>query len=285
MWIELIKPEFIEEKCPLPSRLRAEGLARGWSEAKCDAFLATIPVQLAGCECFLDKLTGLWRYEFGEPHRVGSEFIWGTHMWPPVSALFDALSCARLRLPQSKLNAYLALVAGDPRKHQEYLAEMFPLLRVDPAISAEHEVTGQGIGSTTIDWAIGPHDNRLVLMDVKRRFIDFIAQMDNTPATTGDAAAPTHDPALLFRSVEKKLRPIEPDKVLQGVWIVTDIKQEAAELAAAFENLNSAKVHFAFLGDHQADAHLLTRRPSDRSYLLKLFGSCESTRFTFSRTS
>jgi hypothetical protein len=67
----------------------------------------------------------------------------------------EALACARLRLPPEELAAYLTLLA-DPDKHQDYLAEMFPLLRVDPGIAADQEVSGRGAGNTTIDSVIGP---------------------------------------------------------------------------------------------------------------------------------
>jgi hypothetical protein len=112
---------------------------------------------------------------------------------------------------------------ADPRKHPEYLAEMFPTLRVKPAIPAEHEVGGLGEGNRTVDWVIGPVDGRRVLVDVKRRLADFIAAMGELSAD--DAPAPRHDVGLLFRSVESKYLQSDPDELLQGAWIVTDIKQ------------------------------------------------------------
>ena len=98
-----------------------------------------------------------------------------------------------------------------------------------------------------------------------------------------EVPAPEHDPALLFRSVEQKLIVADPDKVLQGAWIVTDIKQEASELDAAFRSLDAAKVHFAVVGDHRPDIHLLVRREQDRSFLLDLFKATKSERFVFNR--
>ena len=227
MWIDKVKPELVGGKSNLPECVRVEGRSRGWSEQECDALLAVVPPELMSCDCFLDRLTGLWRYEFGRPHQVGDQLILGTHMWSPVAILFDVLVCARLRLPPETLPAYLKLLT-DADKHQDYLAEMFPLLRVDPAIPAEYEARGRGVGNKTIDWAIGPTSDRSVLMDVKRRFADFLAQMG---APMSDAVpAPDHDPALLFRSIEGKFVAADPDAVLQGAWIVTDIKQEVAEL-------------------------------------------------------
>jgi hypothetical protein len=277
--IEKLMPEFIAAKSTLPACLREEGLSRGWSEAECGALIAALPPQLAACECFLDKLTSLWRYEFGEPHQVGGSLVWGIHMWPPVRVLFDVLDCALRRLTGGKRAAYFGVLV-DLHKHQEFLAEMFPILRVDSAVPADHEVAGLGVGNRTLDWAIGPAEHRRILLDVKRRLSDFISQM----ATDGKLP-PEHDVGLLFRSVEGKFLAADPQSTLQGVWIVTDIKQDEAELQAAFDALDPTKVHFAILGDAQNDVCLLTRRPQDREFLLRLFGVAEGSRFTFSRSS
>ena len=119
MWIEKIKPELDGGKSTLPDCLAAEGVSRGWAAAGITALAALLPPALSACACFLDKLTGNWRYEFGRPHTVGKELVWGTHMWSPVPVLFEALACARW-LPPEKLAAYLTLLA-DADKHQEYV--------------------------------------------------------------------------------------------------------------------------------------------------------------------
>ncbi len=225
MIIERIRREPVGGKSTLPARLREESDSRGLSVTDREALLAIVPPPLLACESFHDKLTGLWRYEFGEPHRVRDELVWGTHMWSPVPVLLDVLACARRRLPPQKLAAYLALL-GNPGKHQEYLAEMFPMFRVDAAIPAEHEAGSMGAGNRTIDWLVGPVNGRRVLFDVKRRIVDFIAMMDGLSAD--EAAAPGHDVGLLFRSVEGKFRHSNPDQLLQGAWIVTDLKQDGA---------------------------------------------------------
>jgi hypothetical protein len=123
------------------------------------------------------------------------------------------------------------------------------------------------------------------MFDVKRRVADFIQQADRFGDDASGRASrpPDHDPAILFRSVEKKLSSNDPASSLQGVWISTEIKQDAVELLAAFEALDKMKVHFAILGDWEKDIYVLVRRPEDRQFLLDLFGSTESTRFTFDR--
>jgi hypothetical protein len=280
MLIQQIQPELVGGIDNLPNRLRLEAVGHGLTEAECDALVATLPPELAACDCFLDRLTGLWRYEFGEPHRVGNELIWGAHMWLPVPVLYDVLQCARSRLPPEKLAAYLALLAR-PGKHPDHLAEMFPVLRIAPGLRVRHEVAGFGQGNRTVDWVIGPVEQRPVILDVKRRLADFFGQMEQIAAE--GAVPPEHDVTLLFRSVEGKFQASDPADRLQGAWIVTDIKQEQAELHAAFDGLDPAKVHFAILGDKEPDVYLLIRRPEDRQFIIELLGLTESDRFIFTR--
>lgn len=104
-----------------------------------------------------------------------------------------------------------------------------------------------------------------------------------TDAVLTSGTPPNHDVQLLFRSVEPKFLAADPDERLQGVWIVTDIKQDETELWAAFDALDPAKVHFAILADAQSDVYILTRRPEDIPHLLSVFGASQSSRFVFDR--
>jgi hypothetical protein len=105
--IESVQPQLVGGVDSLLARLTAEGQARGLSKDQSDAVIAMLPPNLAACGCFLDRLTDIWRYEFGSPHRVGNELIWGVHMWPRVPLLFDVLQCAQRRLlsrPRGRLS-------------------------------------------------------------------------------------------------------------------------------------------------------------------------------------
>jgi hypothetical protein len=73
----------------------------------------------------LDRLTDIWRYEFGSPHRVGNELIRVVHMWPRVPLLFDVLQCAQRRLSPDKLRAYSARI-DDIGRHLIHLTEIVP---------------------------------------------------------------------------------------------------------------------------------------------------------------
>jgi hypothetical protein len=161
---------------------------------------------------------------------------------------------------------------------------MIPVAKVGSNAPVDFEVPGLGVGNRTVDWVIGPQDGRAVLLDVKRRTTDFIKQTERID-TAKVAPEPSHDPELLFRSVEQKFLPADPDLQLQGAWIVTDIKQEENQLLQAFATLDASKVHFAILGDWKPDVYVLSRRDIDRQFLLEIFRIYTSNRFIFQKTS
>lgn len=279
MFIDEVFAQVVGGKDTLRRRLVAEAMAQGFSNEYAEEIVSIIPESLISSECFLDRMTGLWRYEFGLPYDIAQNLIWGTHMWVPVDHLFRALSCAHSRLPEDKRTTYLQRLA-DPDRHQATLVEMIPGHKVAPAVPMEFEVAGLGAGDRTVDWVIRPQESPSILLDVKRRTIDFIEQAAHMDAE-GAAPAPAHDPALLFRSVEPKFVSVDPASRLQGAWIFTDIKQNEEELACAFGDLDPSKVHFAILGDWKPDIYVLVRREEDREYLLNLFCAEASSRFTF----
>ena len=279
MYIEQVFAAVVGGKDTLRNRFLAEATRHGLSAEQGNALFSLMPEPLARAGTFLDKMTGFWRYEFGLPYDISDELVWGTHMWVPVETLYAAVSSAQARLPADKRIAFLERLA-DPDAHQATLVEMIPARAISAAVPMEYEVAGLGAGNRTVDWAIGPHSNRSVLLDVKRRTTDFIAQMEET-RENGVEPPPNHDPALLFRSVEQKFAAANPDTRLQGVWILTDIKQDEDRLRTAFAGLDERKVHFAILGDWRSDAYVLVRREPDRQYLMELFQLQPSTRFTF----
>ncbi len=281
MFIEQMFKEVVAEKGTLRERLLVEANARGVSRELMERIISIVPCALIDAEAFLDKMTNLWRYEFGLPYELGKELVWGTHMWVPVTNLFDALLCADSRLPDKARIDYMKRLCT-PGKHQSTLVEMIPVQKIDPEVAAQFEVPGYGVGNKTIDWVIGPHCGRTVLLDVKRRTTDFIQQTERI-GSESVAPEPTHDPALLFRSVEDKFKPADPAHCLQGVWVVTDIKQNEKKLSATFATLDPKKVHFAILGDWKTDAHVLVARAEDEQYLRDLFTLQQSSRFTFTQ--
>lgn len=279
MLIDKIFPQNVAEKRALRDSLIAEAKYRGLTDAEIDAILSIVPQRLIDAGSFLDRMTGLWRYEFGIPYNVGRKIVWGTHMWIPVENLFSALFCTYHRLSNEKRANYLKRLAN-PNTHQTTLVEMAPAHKVSPDVPLEFEIAGFGAGNRTVDWVITPDDGRTVMLDVKRRTVDFIRQAE-LMGGEGAVPEPDHDPALLFRSVEDKFVLADPDIQLQGVWIFTDIKQNEEFLQNTFAALDTGKVHFAIFGDWKPDAYVLVQRDEDRQYLLGLFHVEPSIRFTF----
>jgi hypothetical protein len=278
MMIDQVFPHVVAKRGALRDQLFELARDNGLSLEQTTERIASIPAPLIDAGAFLDELTGLWRYEFGVPFQIDETLVWGAHMWVPVDFLHRAIITASARLSEHQRSAYYARL-NSPERHAVTLAEMIPGSKVPVHLQTDFEVPGYGAGNSTMDWVVHAPDRR-VLLDVKNRSKDFIEQM--TREDGGNVMPePEHDPAFLFRSLDNKLLPANPDERLQGVWIATHIQQNADALNNAFAALNPAKVHFAILGDWEPDVHLLTRRDADREYLLDLFAATPSSRFTF----
>jgi hypothetical protein len=279
-------PKVVGATGTLQARFVAIACKRGLARAVVNSLFPIIPFKLLNAPCFLDRLTDLWRYEYGYPlDRLPNNLhAWGAHMWVPVEYLFDNIMCAATRLPEAQRRQYFARLV-DPDKHQDVLAEFAPVLRLAAEIRADFEVSGLGIGNRTIDWVIQASPERHILLDVKRRHRDFIEYITRLIAgereKDGTAPAPTHDPALLLRNVEEKFLPRDPDTYLQGAWIVTYLQQEEQKLFSAFNALDSQKIHFVVLGDWEEGVYVVVRRAVDKPFLLNRLGVHESARFIF----
>lgn len=282
MKIEKIYPEVVGAIGRLENQLIEAAIKAGQTRTAAETIFAQIPVPLSEVSCFFDKMTGHWRYEFGEPITLDGKLLWGTHMWLPVDKLWLTLSTAFVRLTPAELILYLKRLS-EPKKHQEVLVEMRPVISLPATIPSAYEQLGYGRGNTTIDWIIEPNRTREVVIDVKRRLADLIQQFGQIPQGT-IMPEPDHDPAILFRSIENKLLAADPDKRLQGAWVFTEIAQPETELQQAFEQLDPQKVHFVILGDWQDDALLLVKRESDRPFLVERFRLLPSSRFSFSKS-
>lgn len=278
MLIEQVFPELVQELSDMKSCLISEFKNANTASENIESFISWFPNDLLAAKCFLCKLTGLWRYEFGLPSTLDKtkKLLWGTTMWPEVNTLLKVVLNAHLKLPQAKLEIYLQRLM-DVKKHQDALVEMIPTFRINHPIQTDFEVTGYGAGNKTIDWKIGPIENRQILLDVKNRNKDLYEMMDRE----NTEAPPQHDHSLLFSRLENKFLPANPDQNLQGAFIFTSIKQESKKLLTAFNQLDGSKIHFAIIGDEKEDAHVLTRRSEDGIFLRKIFALQSSERFTF----
>lgn len=278
MLIDHIFPEYVADRGTLKDQLVASMHTEGLPEAVINARLASVPSPLIDAKAFLDKTTGLWRYEFGEPYELNGELMFGVHMWLPVENLRIALNTATSRVPAGKQPSYFVRLA-DRTAHWTALSEMMPGARLSVGAIADFEVPGLGVGNRTLDWDI-EFAGRRIILDVKSRFSDLLKQALQKD-DEGFMPEPDHDPSLLFRSVQGKFLEADPDTALQGAWITTHIKQNRWLLERAFLSLPADRVHFAIFGDWEADVHVLARREEDRAFLLEVFTATESSRFTY----
>jgi len=286
MIIDKISPKFVGAKASLNKCIADEGKNRGITYQEIDSIISSIPLKLLNAYCFFDKLTKIWRYEFGLPFTVGSsQYLYGTHMWPPVKYLFSVLFIAIKRLPDRRRREYFSKLTNID-KHWDTLVEFLPIIRLSEKTQFSYEFP-TGIGNLNADWGIADSEGRIILIDVKRRFRDLLEVMDRIENgekdPDGTAPAPTHDVSLMFRSTVSKYSQKDPAQQLQGAWIETALKQEETELQNAFDALDGSKLHFAILGGWEPGIKLLTRRSDDHQFLLELFNETIGDSFHFNR--
>jgi hypothetical protein len=138
----------------MPCLFKAIGNDRGFPSGYAERISGLIPGTIQKHPCFLDRLTGIWRYEYGKPItlQAGGTIV-GTPMFPEVERLFDVLGCSEWRLRTEKLQAYLARLA-DPARHEDVLVEFAPILRLPDGVAVQHEVSANEDGTGTVDWSI-----------------------------------------------------------------------------------------------------------------------------------
>ncbi|MCJ7507353.1 MAG: hypothetical protein MUO85_01315 [candidate division Zixibacteria bacterium] len=243
-----------------------------------------LPQALKETPAWFDKLTNLWRYEYGIPYdRMPEEIIIsGTNVHLPVSELYTSVRIANKRLRRDQLLKFLERLSNK-EKHCDVLFEMRPIKDVKVNLQTNYEVTGLGIGNTTYDWQVkGKFIN--IVFDVKNRTKSLLEHMKqiipDLNRGTANILPSAPNPEDLFKSVENKLKEKCYLGQLQGVWIHSDIKEHEDKLTLYFKKtLNNRKVHFVILSDWKDDAFFLARNILIRSILKKTFGLTESKRF------
>lgn len=282
-----VPPVFVGGVAGLPDLFIALGRSRGIPRSEVSELVALLPDPIRTAPCFLDRLTGLWRYDFGGPFEglPDGNVVLGTNMFHDVEKLYDVLACAKRRLPVAQLSSYVSRL-GDAAKHDDTLVEFAPVLRLDATVKLTYEVEGQGEGNKTIDWMMRSGD-QVLLLDVKNRTRDLLEAFARIQAgerdPDGSGPAPLHDPALLFRSVEAKFKPCAPGPVVQGAWVHTPLKQEETELLSAFGSLDPTRVHVVLLGGWEDDVYVLAGDNTVKEDALRLLRVRESRRFVFQR--
>jgi len=238
------------------------------------------PVQQA--PAFHDRITGLWKYDFGAPIDIGSHIIiGGGGMFPLVRHLVAVIKIAKKRLDAEQLRHFMKRLAI-PLKHEDALAEFSALFFMRDDVQAAFEVEGLGIGNRTVDWYIQSRGALPILLDVKNRVRDLIEGLhDLAEGSFTVVPPPQHDPRLLFVDTAEKYRPESPTRQLQGAWIITELMQERSHLHQAFDSLDPARLHFAVLANWSQDAYVLVRNGIDQNLITSTFGIVHSDRWVF----
>jgi hypothetical protein len=282
--IEQIMPAVVLETSVVRIEFFAACLRAGIGPARAQMLFDVAPPELLDLGCFLDRVSITWRYEFGEPHRVGDQLVWGVHTWPLLDRLCLVLDAAERLLTRAQRREFWTRLL-DPGKHGDVLAEFLPVLRAGAAVPLGHEAP-TGIGNHTADWEFAV-EQRKMLTDVKCRIYDGLQLVERIESgerdPDGTAPAPTHDHRGLFRSVESKFPAAESADVLQGVWIVSEVTQEREGFEAAFHRLDPRRVHYAILGSWESALHIVARHAEDQALLASAFHGAGATSPIFAR--
>lgn len=272
MLIEEKFPAAVVAKGDLATVFLIHASAEGIPEQRCDALLRLIPPPLSSAECFLDKLTNIWKYEFGEALELSQGVLHGTD-WEPVRNLVRVIDAVERYLSEEQRRRYLARLAR-PRDHAIALCEFMPVIRLAPGVACDFEFR-TGKGNRDVDWRVRKPGCRPVLIEVKRRISDLINMAEVTLTgerkPNGHVPQPRHEAAMLFRSVAQKFQKTSAAVQLQGAWVSTALKQETTELRQAFDDLDPQLVHFAIIGGWERGVLILTRAPAHEVVLLDVF--------------
>lgn len=277
-------PEFfIDDYSNLAERFEICSKENGIPIETVKQLLRLLPERLRVAPVWLDRITKIWKYEYGLPIKLPEDMILVGSNQFPVNELFKAMSIAIERLSDSQLLTYIKRLES-PEKHSDVLFEMRPLAEVEKEVIAEFEVEGFGPGNTTLDWKV-TGEGIIIIFDVKNRIKSFIIHMEEiTPSMNRgeDRFEPNPpDPADLFKNTEKKFLPADFHNKIQGVWIHTQIKEDYGKLREYFEkSLDKDKLHFAVFSDWQKDATILARDSSIIEKLTRIFKIELSDRFT-----
>lgn len=237
-----------------------------------------MPTALADSPCFLNRLTQEWCYDFGLPvdRLPNDQIAVGSTMFPSIGRLLAVVLFAFRRLTRENLDRYLCRLTDESR-HQDVIAEILVVLGVPSDVSLDFEVLAETGNARTIDWRLRRGSDSPVLFDVKNRLGDAAAFLSNLVTAGANSAAvqPTHDHALLFQGVLSKFAPHSPADCLQGVWVITKVRQEETELNAAFENLDATRLHFAVVSNMSRECVALSRGDVDRNLLVRTLNLTE----------
>ncbi len=243
--------------------------------------LSSIPNAVTNAVAFEDRLSGVWRYEFGDP--INDFGAIGSHTFPTVELLFKAIKIARDRLTNKDFLKWLSQLFNQSQ-HLSRLEEIAPIFRLQDDVGVIPDVDGP---KGNVDWEILVPSLPSIFLEVKLRHVDLADTFDQVRAgRTGQELSPKYDISFLFVNLEHKFAACNPTERLQGIWIAIWIKQERSELQAAFARLNPSKIHFALIVPQggSGDSAFLLAQPGVRGeQVLNVFGLKHDSTMMFDR--
>lgn len=274
-----VPPELVGDLSDVVEQLERAAEQRETPWEPIEQLCQALPDAIRNAPCFLDRLTGLWRYEFGEPiEGEDGRIMVGTQMFTPIGTLLECLVVVSQRLTPDQASIFMRRLA-DSGRHQDVVAEMFPLRDIPLSVPARFEVPG--VGGTTVDWEIRPGGGPVTLLDVKNRILDLVQQLGSMPRDAVEVPAPDHDHNAMARGVQHKFAPADSAQRLQGVWVTTVLAQRADLLMQAFELLDADRVHFLVLNNNHREGLVFTRRNVVGDWVYDLFGLAERPDLVF----
>ena len=247
--------------------------SQGATPKESHELLRFIP-ELLNTVAFQDRLTGQWRYEYGDPIELPR--VIGDHTFPLMGRLYRALKEARMRLTEKDIAKWLKKLFN-PVQHQDILEEMAPIYHLQDGIGVFPERKTSQTNDTDIDWELIVPNLPNFFLEVKHRNFDLkqgLIEIINRLPETSQPSKPTHDTDRLFRKLENKFEPYKPRDRLQGAWISTSLKQNEAQMRASFNRIHDDRLHFALLvapGAEDNAAYLLTRPGVPGQHILDIF--------------
>ncbi len=230
--------------------------------------------KLFNTRAFRDRLTGQWRYEYGDP--IGLPSVIGDHTFPRMGRLYRALKEAHMRLTEKDMAKWCEKLFN-PAQHQDILEEMAPIYHLEDGIGVFPEQKISQTNNTDIDWELIVPNLPNFFLEVKHRKFDLEAglrEIISRLPKTSQPGKPTHDTDLLFVNLEKKFESCKPRDRLQGAWISTSLKQNEAQVRSSFNRIHDDQLHFALLvapGAEDNAAYLLTRPGIPGQHILDIF--------------
>jgi hypothetical protein len=252
-----------------------EKIAVRFGEARDEArkLFTSLPSELRAAPAAWSKMDSDWCYYFGIPYTgfPGGTRVVGTPQFPKVSLLYATLQIVRDSLPESDRSKIL-LQFGQREKHNDFLQEFAPLLRLPGGAAIRYEIPGE---KGTIEFAIEVPGRQPMLLEVKNRHKDLIHHLShftvNEAKGIPEEAIPPPDPAWLFKSIIHKFAPADFNQQAQGVWIHSNVAVVKTALHLHFDTLDPQRIHFAVLSAGNELAYVLARTKRIREFVHSYF--------------